>query len=472
MDMKKTWLFFVGWLLALAPVAAQNYGTGCLFDPARYESVPLTAPLVRGYDNLPRSASLKKYCPLPQDQDKTGTCTAWATAYAGRTILMAQRRGLTSPSLVTPFAFSPSYVYNQIRLSPDCQQGTYIIDAMHTLKTRGTTPFNQFGFECTRAVTANDHLRARDNTILDYKRLFLYHGNTVKSAVLSPVKKSLAENKPVIISIKCFGSWDRAKGVWNPPTNLNDVDKGYHAVAVVGYDDNLYGGAVEIMNSWGPKWCNSGFMWMRYADFEKYCVEAFEMSDHAAALPPSGVNPKPTDSSPVGSFGGEVVLKKSDGRTIETALAGQVYRTRQAQVAGTMFQFFLSHQQPVYVYAFGLDQQNRCTLLFPRPGTSALLSYRQGTVAYPSEKEYVQLDNSRGSEYLVMFYSRRELDIRELMAKVEAASGGATDRVGAALGNLAIPAGAIQYKAGLPGFTLRGGSYSGSVVPVVVEMLR
>jgi hypothetical protein len=304
---------------------------------------------------------------------------------------------------------------------------------------------------------------------LDYKRLFLYTGGA-KSAVLPSVKKSLAESRPVIISIRCFGSWDKAKGVWNPPTNLSDVDKGYHAVTVVGYDDNMYGGAVEIMNSWGPKWCNNGFMWMRYADFEKHCVEAFEMSDHLSALPPP--NPSDQNNGPQGGFGGEVALKRPDGRTIETALAGQVYRTRQAQVAGTMFQFFLSHQQPVYVYAFGLDQKNRCTLLFPRPGISPLLSYRQGTVAYPSEKEYVQLDNSRGSEYLVMFYSRRELNIRELMAKVETASGGATERVGAALGTLAIPSGAIQYKTGLPGFALRGGSYSGSVVPVVLEILR
>ncbi len=460
----------------MSTLSAQNFGTGCLFDPVRYDSVPLTTPLVRGDYNMPRSASLKKYCPTPRDQGSTGTCTAWASAYAGRTILMAQRRNWNGFQSVTPYAYSPSYVYNQIRLTPDCTKGTYIVDAMHLLKMKGVTQLDQFGFECARTATLTDHLKARDNVILDYKRLFPYTGG-VKSAVLPSVKKSLSENKPVIISIKCFGSWDQAKGVWIPSASLNDVDKGYHAVTVVGYDDQMYGGAVEIMNSWGAKWCNNGFMWMRYADFEKYCVEAFEMSDHPAAAPLPG--PKPTEGAAstvwtVNKFGGEVALKKTDGKLIETTLVGGMYRTRQPQMSGTAFQFFLTHQEPIYLYAFGLDQKNKCTLLFPRNNISPFLSYRKGTVAHPSENEYVQLDNSKGSEFLIMFYSRSELKIRDLMAKIEAMPGPITARVNAALGALAISPGSIQYKSNLPGFTLRGGSSPnmGSVAPIIVEILR
>jgi Papain family cysteine protease len=466
-------------LLAHASLG-QNYSTGCLFDSAKYESVPLSAPLSRGDYRVPSQASLRKYCPTPQDQGATGTCTAWAAAYAGRTILMAQRRNVSGQMAVDLGRFSPSFVYNQIRQTPDCRYGTYIVDAMHVLKTQGAPLFNDFGFQCERSVNPGDRLKARDHLIMDYKRLFLYQGGA-KSAVLPGVKKSLAEGKPVIISIQCFKSWDNVRDVWNPPAGYSDASKGYHAVTVVGYDDQKYGGAVEIMNSWGPKWANKGFFWMRYKDFETHCVEAFEMTDFAASAPGGlggqvkKANPNPEEYTPpvsTKSFKGEVALRKLDTKPLEVVLDRGIYRSRAALTPGTVLQLLLSHQEPVYLYVLNLDEAQRGKLLFPQPGYSPLLSYRRGVVPFPSEDQYLQLDAARGSDHLIMLYSRKALDIKQLIAKISAGSGSVSERLKQALGRDLIAPASIQYTNNAPGFTLRDGGGTGSVVPVVIELRK
>jgi len=48
----------------------------------------------------------------------------------------------------------------------------------------------------------------------------------------------------------------------------SEKDKG-HAMCIVGFDDTKFGGAFEIVNSWGDNWANSGFIWIRYDDLYK-----------------------------------------------------------------------------------------------------------------------------------------------------------------------------------------------------------
>ena len=48
----------------------------------------------------------------------------------------------------------------------------------------------------------------------------------------------------------------KAKGSWS---GIHNTKPGGHAMVVVGYDDDKYGGAFEILNSWGTYWGNKGF---------------------------------------------------------------------------------------------------------------------------------------------------------------------------------------------------------------------
>lgn len=39
-----------------------------------------------------------------------------------------------------------------------------------------------------------------------------------------------------------------------------------HAMCIIGYDDSKFGGAFEVMNSWGDNWGDDGYFWVKYSD--------------------------------------------------------------------------------------------------------------------------------------------------------------------------------------------------------------
>ena len=66
------------------------------------------------------------------------------------------------------------------------------------------------------------------------------------------------------------------KDVWTPTEeDKSMMGFGGHAQCVVGYDDEKYGGAFLIMNSWGSQWGNNGFAWVNYKVFKYFAREAY-----------------------------------------------------------------------------------------------------------------------------------------------------------------------------------------------------
>ena len=49
-------------------------------------------------------------------------------------------------------------------------------------------------------------------------------------------------------------------------------------MVVIGYDDNKYGGAFQILNSYGKAWGNNGKIWIRYNDLINYSVVFFSLN--------------------------------------------------------------------------------------------------------------------------------------------------------------------------------------------------
>src|SRR5689334_16612799 len=88
--------------------------SGYSFNPAEFNKASVYEGLEddNNKNPLPEAVSLLKYAPARGDQGQQGSCVAWSSAYAAQTILTAAATGADPNSIV----FSPSYLYNQIRL--------------------------------------------------------------------------------------------------------------------------------------------------------------------------------------------------------------------------------------------------------------------------------------------------------------------------------------------------------------------
>ena len=74
-------------------------------------------------------------------------------------------------------------------------------------------------------------------------------------------------------------SFFRATKVWRakPEDKGTKAKKhGYHAMVVIGYDDNYEGGAFRLLNSWGTAWGDGGYIWVPYADYEEWAMGALQ----------------------------------------------------------------------------------------------------------------------------------------------------------------------------------------------------
>jgi hypothetical protein len=94
---------------------------------------------------------------------------------------------------------------------------------------------------------------------------------------LGDVKVALALDMPVLVGMYPSDSFNDLIGadVWSPTATEEPVAANGHAMCIVGYDDNKYGGAIEILNSWSDQWGTGGYIWVTYDDFLRFAAGAY-----------------------------------------------------------------------------------------------------------------------------------------------------------------------------------------------------
>jgi hypothetical protein len=237
---------------------------------------------------LPEAANLQKFAPSVGDQGHQGSCVAWSSAYAARTIEEAARTGADPNSL----RFSPSFLYNQIGL--DNCDGSYIERAMDFMTKSGSVPYDQFPYsdqDCSKQPDQQLLDEARQYKMRGFNRLTPGDRNNVID--LHAIKENISQGAPVVIGMQVGGSYMQpmmGKDLWNP----TDEDRsmmgfGGHAQCVVGYDDRKYGGAFLLMNSWGPPGATTASpgcaIRFRYFVREAYGIEPMAKTGAAAPSP-------------------------------------------------------------------------------------------------------------------------------------------------------------------------------------------
>ena len=451
-----TFLLFPFLLIA----QSNDFSKGLNFDDAAYEKVEMKAPLVRSLygSKLPASASLKDYSPYPKSQGSYGTCVGWATNYAALTIAQAYNNKLTDRDLITSKAYAPGFVYHFSKSASDrnCSYGTYIDKAFDIMKEKGTLYYSDFNESCPGTVSKQTELNAVKNKIENYARIF--SGNSDNKFKIEATKKSLSQNRPVVIGMKCPKSFHSPKGVWQPTENPNG-NFGGHAMCVIGYDNNKYGGAFEIQNSWGDWWGNSGYIWVKYNDYANFTKYAYELI--------SGIKTKKGEKK---IFSGEVVYRLNNGNEMPASYHSGKYILTQTYSPGTRFRIYISNNEPAYVYAFGSDNTGKAFPIFPyAKNISPVLNYSKNEIAIPDENHSIELDNTTGKNYLCVLYSKKPLDLDALCRDFENSKGFFVEKVRSIVGDDLLTNSEIKFsKNGKIEFTAK--SESRNVMALIVEI--
>jgi len=432
-------------LLCLTPLFGQSYSKGAILDPVQYSRIDVKPTLVsRSYTSIPRAYSLKQYSPIPESQGQYGTCVGWSTAFAARTIAESVALNRTDRTTTSNNVYSPTFVYKNIA-DNEGKDGAYIGDALNFMKNTGAvkrpviekTMYTANNFKGISLSIFNSYIAY---PISSYVTLF-NNPRGVPGKMnerVPPVKKSLAEKKPVVIAMNCPNSFFNAKDIWRPTESPN-VNHGGHAMCVVGYDDDKYGGAFEILNSWGTDWGNEGYIWISYGDFAAFVDEAYEIMENLA------------NYGEMARFAASIdIVVFNDRRGMPVTYDRQgFYRTQLTYPEGTLFQYLMTNKQPAYVYAFSMD--NTFTVLervFPLPGVSPIMDYTESTVAWPDEYTGMELSGPANTDYLVVLYSKEALDINAIERRFANERGSFVERVEKAVGINLVPFNTVQYNSG------------------------
>lgn len=388
----------------------EQLSTGGVLDPKQFDKADVYEGLDVSKTDLPEYVSLLKFAPDRLNQGQQGSCVAWSSAYGARTVLEAVSTGVDPNKL----AFSPSFLYNQIKL--DGCQGSYIIRAMETMTKVGAVPFNDFPYDdkdCERQPNGQLINKASDFKMLGFTRLTTTE--STKGINIHAIKEHLAKDVPVVIGMMVGGSFMQemsGKDIWHPTEDdYSMMGFGGHALCVIGYDDRKEGGAFQIMNSWGKNWGNNGVAYVRYSDFKRFVQEAY------------GINPAPkkgvADVQNLACSIGLVEAKTK--RYIPLQLTdGNTFKTTQPIAKGTTFKMEVKNKSACYVYVLGKETDGSSYVLFPYPSkadaTKTKFSPYCGITGYRlfPRGMSLQADDIGNQDFIAVLTSKEPINVFDL----------------------------------------------------------
>ncbi|GAB4267026.1 MAG: hypothetical protein Kow0065_17700 [Methylomicrobium sp.] len=240
------------------------------FDGERFGSNLRDTPV------LPSSIDLSGNFPIPGNQGGQGSCVGWATAYALKSF---QEKVEEQWDFTQATTFSPAWIYNQINGGQDA--GSRIDHALELIIAKGAATW--------RAMPYNENDFLSRPSAAAVSEALSFKGAEYRSINgIQQFKAALANKQPVVIGMKVYDSFNQLSGSDSVYSTLSGNYQGGHAVTIVGYDDNRYGGAFKVINSWGIGWGDNGFFWMPYNKVSETIMVSYVLTDR-----PNGNIPVP-----------------------------------------------------------------------------------------------------------------------------------------------------------------------------------
>jgi Papain family cysteine protease len=455
-------------------------------DQQQYDTLP-AKPQSYAPENkaLPTKVDLSAFAPEVMNQgSNSGTCVGMATAYM-RTILEAKRLGISEKEEIEKIKFSPSYIYNLIKDSTisECKEGTDIGMALRIMKTHDIARFTEQGYpHCGKNVTIKPNPASR---ILDFVKVFSL--NYREEDIRLTTQKALAEGSPVVIGLQLtpvlakFNRWDRLwnqilqffgfeneLGLWKPK-HSKSLGTG-HAVCLVGYDNQKFGGAFCAINSYGKDWGDNGYFWIKYTDYTtyvKYAYQAF-VADNQLEIAMS--------ADVILAFPENPDRQIAFHKTVQgnsTASPQTIYALKDPQKTCTAFRFSSIVSQQTYLYVLAFNESAQFTnILFPRADSVSALLGQYSQIYLPKRDSVYILEPPVGLEQLMFLFSKESLPIQQVVHEINQKQGEWYANVHAVLGEKMVPSNQIEYKSERlkkVGFFLKK-AHKGSVVPVLVTV--
>lgn len=392
-------------------IVSQFSQSGYSFNPAEFNKASVYEGLEDDANKnpLPEAVSLLRFAPDRGNQGQQGSCVAWSCAYSAQTILTAAATG-TDPNQIV---FSPSYLYNQIKLE-GCQ-GSYLQRAMEAMRSNGGVALSQYPYsdqDCDRVPNESMKQAGRQHVIHGFTRIT--NGDNINEISVRGIKEHLAKDAPVAIGMMVGQSFMQdmmGQELWQPSgADASQMGMGGHAMCVIGYDDRKFGGAFQIMNSWGPEWGKNGVAWVRYGDFKNYVREAYGIDP----LPKrNGVANVPLECT-IGLVNNEnkqYIQLRSGG--------GNLFQTVSPIHAGTRFKMEIKNQTECYIYIFGQETDGSSYVLFPYLKQGETVSKHSpycGITGYRlfPKAQSLEADTIGNRDYIAIVVSKDELDYNQL----------------------------------------------------------
>lgn len=408
----------------------------------------------------------------------------------------------------------------------DCQFGGDPIAALVMLIDTGNALIKTVPYNCGISISEQAWREAENYKISDASILFA-PDDYAKPAdeMIASSKKAILEGSPVSGGFHLPESFFSIKSdVWT--SDPTEVDKDWkhngHAMAVVGFDDNKYGGAFRILNSWGTDWADHGYVWMRYDDYARYCIMGLQVFGspftpdpienvkpvpQPEPKPAPAPEPKPVpvpepdtktmslsgsiefklntgEDMPVNKISSRNLMVEEDVVTKEDLVA---YTMMNSYSSGTKFRFYMNIDKEAYIYAFATDLTGKINRILPFDDLTSTHVGSNSIVAFPSDTKIIKMDENKGTDYLLILYSKEPLDMNELLADMNKSKGGLSAKITAALGNKLIDKDKIKYDPSKVGFQVNVAYGSrnlsvedddnqsidfatGSVVPLMIEI--
>ncbi len=230
---------------------------------------------------LPPKVDLSADFPDPGNQEGQASCVGWAVSYLKA---YQERKERKWESWSDEKTFSPAYVYNQLKLTPDCSGGTYIAEALNLMRRDGVATRAVFPYIHTSCFVIPDESvkqKARMYAISDWRR--------VNAQDETELNNHVASGFPIVIGAIVDDAFVRlSQGVYR---TRGGTQLGGHAMVIVGYDDAQ--SAFKLINSWGKSWGTAGYGYVGYPALKSMVREAYVVQDIVTSPVPAVITGPP-----------------------------------------------------------------------------------------------------------------------------------------------------------------------------------